>query len=389
MKRWKFKHRPMVLLAAMVASPALMAQGFRTDTGMYLGISAGEARSHIDNSRITQGIIGSGATIDSLSEDRRDTGYKAYIGFPFHPNWAVEAGYFDLGNFGFTANTTPVGTLSGSTRIRGLNLDLVGSLPITDRWSVLGRVGAAYARTRDSFSGTGAVTVAYPSPSKYDTNYKYGIGTQFAFTPALSLRLEAERYRIHDAVSHRNNVDMVSLGLVYRFGGSPQRTQTAYTPYVAPAAEPVIAQAPVATPVEPLPPPAPRPWVKVKLEADTLFGFDKDTLQPDGKLALEKLIMELQSVNVDSIQIVGHTDRLGGKAYNDKLSLRRADAVKNYLVQVGGIPTAKITATGVGSSQPETQPGECKGNRPTSALISCLSMDRRVDVEVSGSQQQR
>ncbi len=389
MKRWKFKHRPMVLLAAMVASPVLLAQGFRADTGMYMGISAGEAKSRIDNTRITQGIIGTGATIDSLSEDRRDTGYKAFIGFPFHPNWAVEAGYFDLGNFGFTANTTPAGTLNGSTRIRGLNLDLVGSLPITERWSVLGRVGAAYAQTRDNFSGTGAVTVTDPSPSKRDTNYKYGIGTQYAFTPALSLRLEAERYRIHDAVSHRNNVDMVSLGLVYRFGGSPQRTQTAYTPYVAPAAEPVIAQAPVAAPVESPPPPAPRPWVKVKLEADTLFGFDEDKLQADGKQALDKLIMELQSVNADSIQVVGHTDRLGGKVYNEKLSMRRADAVKNYLVQVGGIPSAKITATGVGSSQPETHPGDCKGSRATPALITCLNVDRRVEVEVSGSQQQR
>lgn len=388
MKRLRIPHRPTLLALAALASPWLHAQEVLPNTGLYMGISAGESRAHIDSGRIAQGLLGAGFTTDSLSEDRRDTGYKAFVGFPLHPNWAIETGYFDLGRFGFSANTTPAGSLTGTARVRGFNLDLVGNLPITDRWSLLGRVGAAYAQTRDQFSGTGAVTVIDPSPSKRETNYKYGLGTQYAFTPALTLRLEAERYRINDAVGHRDNVDLVSLGLVYRFGGpTPTATQTAYTPYVAPAPapEPVVAAAPVTPP----PAPAPKPWVKVKLEADSLFGFDQDTLQADGKQALDKLIMELQSVNIDAIQVTGHTDRLGSKAYNAKLSTRRADAVKNYLVQVGGIPANKVSATGVGSSQPETQPNECKGSQATQALITCLRVDRRVEVDVSGSQQQR
>lgn len=388
MKRLNFHPRPTLLALAVLATPVLHAQESISNTGMYMGISAGESKAHIDNARITQGLLGAGLTTDSLTEDRRDTGYKAFIGVPFNPNWAVEAGYFDLGRFGFTANTTPAGSLTGSARIRGLNLDLVGTLPITDRWSLLGRVGAAYAQTNDTFTGTGAVSVTNPSPSKRDTNYKYGIGTQYAFTPALTLRLEAERYRVNDAVGQHGDVDLVSLGLVYRFGGPvATATKTAYTPYVAPPPEPVaVAAAPVEPPVVA---PVPKPWVKVKLEADSLFGFDQDRLQADGKQALDKLIMELQTVNVDSIQVTGHTDRLGSKAYNDKLSMRRAVAVQNYLTQVGGIPANKVTAIGVGSSQPEPQPNECKGSKPTQALITCLRVDRRVEVDVSGSQQQR
>lgn len=388
MTRLNFHPRPTLLALAVLATPMLHAQESISNTGIYMGISAGESKAHIDNARITQGLLGAGLSTDSLSEDHRDTGYKAFVGFPIHPNWAVEAGYFDLGRFGFTANTTPAGSLTGSARIRGLNLDLVGTLPITDRWSLLGRVGAAYAQTRDTFSGTGAVSVTNPSPSKRDTNYKYGIGTQYAFTPALTLRLEAERYRVNDAVGQHGDVDLVSLGLVYRFGGPmPTATKTAYTPYVAPPPEPVaVAAAPVEPPVVA---PAPKPWVKVKLEADSLFGFDQDRLQADGKQALDKLIMELQTVNIDSIQVTGHTDRLGSKAHNDKLSLRRAEAVRNYLVQVGGIPANKVTAIGVGSSQPETQPNECKGSKATQALITCLRADRRVEVDVSGSQPQR
>ncbi len=393
MKKMKFNHRPSLLVLAILASPWAHAQEVKPNTGVYMGISAGESKAHIDNARITQSLLGAGLTTNTLSEDRRDTGYKAFVGFPVNPYWAVEGGYFDLGRFGFTAATTPAGTLSGSARIRGLNLDLVGTLPITERWSLLGRVGAAYAQTNDTFSGTGAVSVTEPSARKRETNYKYGFGTQYAFSPALTLRLEAERYRVNDAVGSRGDVDLVSLGLVYRFGGPVPVVKTAYTPYVAPAPIPEVAPPPVVAQVSPPPPPppvpAPKPWVKVKLEADSLFGFDLDSLQADGKGALDKLLQELKAVNVDSIQVTGHTDRLGRKAYNEELSLRRAQAVQNYLVQVGGIPAGSITATGVGSSQPETQPNDCKGSKATQALITCLRVDRRVEVEVKGSQAQR
>jgi len=396
MKRFDIKPHSAMLALALAASPALYAQEVATNTGLYMGISAGESKAKIDNARIPQSLLGAGFTTDALTIDQKGTGYKAFLGFPMSPNWAVETGYFDLGRFGFDASTTPAGTLAGSLRIKGLNLDLVGTLPITDRWSLLGRVGAAYAQTKGTFSGTGAAAVTATATSKRETNYKYGFGTQYAFTPALTLRLEGERYRVNDSVGQRANVDLVSLGLVYRFGGATPATKTAYAPYVAPVAEPVytpppvVAQAPVVTPAPVVPPqPAPKPWVKVKLEADSLFGFDQDNLQADGKQALDKLLLELKDVNVEAIQVTGHTDRLGSKAYNDKLSVRRAEAVRNYLVQIGGIPAAKVTAIGVGSTQPETQFAECKGLKTSQALITCLRMDRRVDVEVTGSQQQR
>lgn len=239
-----------------------------------------------------------GTRTTTLAEDRHDTGYKAYWGFPIHPNWAVEAGYFDLGRFGFNATTSPNATLTGSARIRGLNLDLVGTLPVTERWSLMGRVGAAHAQTQARFSSTGAVAVSDPTSSRRETNYKYGLGTQNALTPSLSLRLEAERYRVNDAVGRRGDVDLVTLGLVYRFGGPATQVKTAVsTPYV-PMAEPVSAPvepiaapalmpapepAAVPRPVTPPPTPvAPAPWVKIKLEADSLFGFDQDQLQADG-----------------------------------------------------------------------------------------------------------
>ena len=405
MKHWTCKPRPSALaLAALaaLASPLLGAQEVKPNTGMYVGISAGESQATIDNIRITQELLSSGFATTGMSEDRRDPGYKAYLGFPINPYWALEAGYFDLGRFGFTSTTTPAGTLTGTARIQGLNLDVVATLPITERWSLLGRVGATYADTQDNFSGTGAVNVSNPSPSKRETNYKYGFGTQYAFTPALTLRLEAERYRVNDAVNNHGDVDLITLGLVYRFGAKEAPSQAmAMTPVVAPPPPPpppapppppppppapVVTPAPVPVPV---PVPVPLPMSKVKLEADSLFGFDQDSLQADGKHALDKLVTDLKAVHIDAIRITGHTDRLGKAAYNDSLSKRRAEAVQNYLVQVGGLPAATVTAVGVGSSMPDTKPGDCKGKKATQALITCLRPDRRVEVEVSGLQTQR
>lgn len=395
----------LALLAVFVSS-GVQAQSTFNNTGMYVGISAGESKSKFDNGAAAQSLVGAGVTAGALNEDERGNAYKAFVGVPLSPNWAVEAGYFDLGRFGLDAATLPAGTVSGTTRIQGLNLDLVGTMPITERWSLLGRVGAAYAETKGSISGTGASGVTALSSSKRDTHYKYGFGTEYAFTPALTMRLEGERYHVNDAIGQRANVDLISVGLVYRFGAPAQSVRTAYVPpAVQPVyrPEPVVAQAPVAAPPPPAPviapapvaipapapAPAPKPWVKVKLQADSLFGFDQDSLQADGKQALDKLLQELKGVNVDAVQVTGHTDRLGAAAYNAKLSTRRAEAVRNYLVQVGGMPANLITATGLGSSQPETSPNECKGMKASQALITCLRVDRRVEVQVLGSQLQR
>jgi OOP family OmpA-OmpF porin len=394
-----------IALLAVCASSGVQAQSTFNNTGMYVGISAGESKSKFDNGTTAQSLVGAGVTAGALTEDERGNAYKAFIGVPLSPNWAVEAGYFDLGRFGFGAATSPAGTVTGTTRIQGLNLDLVGTLPITERWSLLGRVGAAYAETKGSFSGTADSGVGAFSSSKRDTHYKYGFGTEYAFTPALTMRLEGERYHVNDAIGQRENVDLISVGLVYRFGAPAQSVRTAYVPPAAQPVyrpEPVVAQAPVATPPPapviapapvavqaPAPAPVPKPWVKVKLQADSLFGFDQDSLQADGKQALDKLLQELKDVNVDAVQVTGHTDRLGSAAYNAKLSTRRAEAVRNYLVQVGGMPANLVTATGVGSAQPETSPNDCKGMKASQALITCLRVDRRVEVQVLGSQPQR
>jgi OOP family OmpA-OmpF porin len=176
-----------------------------------------------------------------------------------------------------------------------------------------------------------------------------------------------------------------STGLCWRSGSWTPATATAECePELMAKAE---APAPVRAEVAPAPVPAPAKVEarKLSFSAEELFDFDKAVLKPAGKVALEKLSVEVQGVNYDTVLVTGHTDRIGSPAYNQKLSERRAGAVRAFLISKG-IPDNRISAVGKGESQPVTKPGECKG--PVSKkLIACLQPDRRVEVEITGTQQ--
>ena len=250
---------------ATICSTSVIAQDA---PGWYIGGNIGRTRANFNNDAINNQFIGSGFIVNSSSTDNRSTGGKLFGGYQLNPNFAIEGGYFDLGRYNFSGITSG-GNYSGSTRARGLNLDLVGTLPLSDRFSVLGRVGAAYAQTRDNFASTGFVPANTFNRNRNETGVKFGVGIQYAITEALSLRGELERYRISDPIRNRSNVDMASIGLVYRFGGKVQ-TPVAQTYVAPPAPAPVyVAPAPVARPAAPAPapvvvaPPPPPPPVYV------------------------------------------------------------------------------------------------------------------------------
>ena len=149
-------------LGSLIAASTLAQEGGY----FYGGLGLGQSRAKIDDARITSSLLAGGLTTTAMTRDESDTAYKLFIGHQFNRNFALEGGFFSLGKFGFTSTTLPAGTLNGQIKLQGLNLDLVGTLPLGERWSVIGRVGAQYARARDTFSGSGAVQVQNPSPSK-------------------------------------------------------------------------------------------------------------------------------------------------------------------------------------------------------------------------------
>lgn len=142
---------------------------------------------------------------------------------------------------------------------------------------------------------------------------------------------------------------------------------------VAPQAPVVVAALPAAKPVP----------QKISFSGDALFAFDKAELKPEGKVMLDDLASQLNGASYDNIIATGHTDRFGSTQYNQKLSERRAETVKNYLVGKN-VQAAQIDAAGKGETQPVTLADACQGAK-TAKVVACLQPDRRVDVEMIGT----
>ena len=140
-----------------------------------------------------------------------------------------------------------------------------------------------------------------------------------------------------------------------------------------------------ADPAKPAAPAAPAPAAKpapasvrqaVVIQADALFDFDKSVLRPDGKKNIDDALAKLGGVDLEMVIATGHTDSVGSDAYNQKLSERRAAAVKDYLVSKG-IASAKVTTIGKGESQPVATNKTGEGRQK----------NRRVDIEFKGVRQ--
>jgi OOP family OmpA-OmpF porin len=151
-----------------------------------------------------------------------------------------------------------------------------------------------------------------------------------------------------------------------------------------PAPRPAAPAAPAApaTPSAPAAPASPaRPAPAsvrqaVVIQADALFDFDKSVLRPDGKKSIDDALARIRGVDLEMVIATGHTDSIGTDAYNQKLSERRAAAVKEYLVSKG-VPASKITTIGKGESQPVATNKTSEGRQK----------NRRVDIEFKGVRQ--
>ena len=152
----------------------------------------------------------------------------------------------------------------------------------------------------------------------------------------------------------------------------------------APKATPAAPSAPAqpSAPAAPASPATPAPAAKpapasvrqaVVIQADALFDFDKSVLRPDGRKSIDDAVAKLSGVDLELVIATGHTDSVGSDAYNQRLSERRAAAVKEYLVSKG-IPASKITTIGKGESQPVATNKTAEGRQK----------NRRVDIEFKG-----
>lgn len=178
-----------------------------------------------------------------------------------------------------------------------------------------------------------------------------------------------------------NSVWKNSVGQCWRAGyWTPAMATAECDPDLVPkpAAQPV----PPPPPVKPAPAPAPKPAAakpkpvaaKVTLAADVLFDFDKAVLKADGKSKLDDLAAKVKDINLEVVIAIGHTDSIGSDAYNQKLSVRRAESVKAYLVSKGVEPN-RIYTEGKGEKQPVAS-NKTKDGR---------QKNRRVEIEIIGT----
>jgi OOP family OmpA-OmpF porin len=242
---------------------------------------------------------------------------------------------------------------------------------------LVGAIAAAFAGS--------AAAQANPNPGGYVPGVAGANTTTSGYV--LSATGTPENNVVRSAVY--NGTKGISGNLCYRTGyWAPsmaiEQCDPDLVPKPAPAPAPVVAPPPPPPPPPAPPPPPPAPAVqKITLASKALFDFDKYALKPEGKAAIDtEIIAKLAQVQkLELVLVTGHTDRIGTQAYNQKLSERRADAVRDYLVSKG-VPKDKIETLGMGKTQPI--PGVKCEMKAMKELIACLAPNRRVEVEVKG-----
>ncbi|QJT80096.1 porin OmpA [Kosakonia sp. MUSA4] len=335
-----------IAIAVALAGFATVAQAAPKDNTWYAGGKLGWSQYH-DTGAVWQN---DGPTHES------QLGAGAFGGYQVNPYVGFELGYDWLGRMPYKGDT-----VNGAFKAQGVQLTAKLGYPITDDLDIYTRLGGMVWRA-DGQSNQGF--------KDHDTGVSpvFAGGVEYALTRDIATRLEYQWVNnIGDAstVGARPDNGMLSVGVSYRFGQQED-------------AAPVVAA----------PAPAPAPEVQTKhftLKSDVLFNFNKATLKPEGQQALDQLYGQLSNLDPKdgSVVVLGFTDRIGSDAYNQGLSEKRAQSVVDYLISKG-IPANKISARGMGKSNPVTG-STCDNVKPRAALIDCLAPDRRVEIEVKGS----
>ncbi len=192
----------MALSGLAAGAPAALAQ----DTGFYAGIGVGQS----DAKDACAGA--------PISCDNKDTGWKIFGGYQFNKNFGAEVGYVDFGKA--TANGVISGVaVSANAKAKGWEFLGVGTLPIADKFSAYGKLG--FFRWDADVSATASIPgfAVTASASDKGTDLTYGIGLKYDFFKSASGRLEWQRYKDigNTATTGKSDVDLISLGLVFKF----------------------------------------------------------------------------------------------------------------------------------------------------------------------------
>ncbi len=188
--------------------------------GLYLGAGIGAAVLPFDEDDFLQV---QGATQSAVTSEEGSFAFKAFVGYRFHQNFALEAYYADLGDFWFQRNVTlPFGgTAKADIESSGWGIDALGIFPLPRNWSLFGKAGAFYSTTKTSYTSTGAVGFAPGTslnPERKEWNFTIGFGGQYDINRNFAVRAEIETYfDVGNDQTGEGNISMLSISMVGRF----------------------------------------------------------------------------------------------------------------------------------------------------------------------------
>lgn len=319
------------------------------------------------------------------SDLKADDGAGGFIRFgkELTPNWDIQVG----GSYARTDEDTNLST-SGKYKQTLLGVDALYMFS-RDKFRPFLLAGLGYADNKTDYDNAAWGGSKNSWMGNVGVGFQYLVSDKFGFQADLrEVWSRAETGLVANRDSETVNNTQLNLGIIYRFGAPAAQPVVEPTP--APSPEPVAAApAPEPTPAPaPAPEPAPapcKPTVEtITLSASELFSFDGNRLSDAGKSKLDDVARTIkQHEDIELVMVTGYTDRIGSDAYNQKLSERRANAVKNYLV-TQGVDANRLQSVGKGEADPVVA---CEGVRGSKKLIECLAPNRRVLVEAAYKQE--
>jgi OOP family OmpA-OmpF porin len=187
----------------------------------YGGGSVGQSRINYDAGNVAADLAAA-SVVGTAAVSKTDIGLKLYGGYQFNENFALEGGYFNMGRVASLNGTiTSPGvsrTFTAKGEGQGVNLDAVGILPMSNGFSLLGRVGAAYFQYKNTLTVSGAAISGYGNVTSSKVLPLVGIGAQYDFTKTVSGRVEVQRYmKVGNNNTGSGDLDFYSAGVLFRF----------------------------------------------------------------------------------------------------------------------------------------------------------------------------
>ena len=353
-----------VLIGALMATGTVQAAA--QDNTWYVGGKAGWSNFYgVDYNAQVEDLFDA----TRVNENSDDLGLGLFAGYQVNRNLAVELGYDWLGKYQVDKHYSGNGVdfaLDGEAKAQMVQATMKIILPATSALDIYGRLGGAYAWTESSLNvrasdGTSSLSESHEGNKYHGAAFVGALGVEYAIDKDWAARLEYQyttplgKDSLDESGIEMDN-GLLSVGMLYRFGQ--------------------IGDEPVAPTPAPEPAPAPAPVLVEKqfsLDSDVLFEFNKATLKPAASQALDNLFAQILAANPkDGVAtVIGHTDRIGSDAYNQKLSERRVNAVKAALME-RGVDGTRLSTDHHGEEQP-TVPNNSPQN---------LQLNRRVELNV-------